>query len=103
MITTDANFDADTWVSMMRGLSPVAKYAIQLYRRCKMFNELEMPEFGGVLDQDERTIQILEAVHNGLGRIHSDKMAEATRRNTNKPNSIENFSMGKSYSKSRRS
>jgi hypothetical protein len=40
------------------------KQAIKLYNRCTMFkNDLALPASGGVLDQNETVVRILEVIH----------------------------------------
>jgi hypothetical protein len=39
-----------------------------------MFNELALPEAGGVLDQDERIVRMLEIVHDEVMAIRKDEL-----------------------------
>lgn len=69
---------------MLASLSPLARYAVKLYFRCKMFKELELPEDGGVLDQSEMLMSMLETVHSYV-IDHHNKEHEKIIRAGNKP------------------
>ena len=68
----------------LASLSPIARNAIKLYFRCQMFNEIALPEEGGVLDQNELLVSMLETVHNYVMEHHNREM-EQTIRSGNKP------------------
>ena len=65
-------------------LSPIARNAVRLYFRCQMFNEIALPESGGVLDQNELLVSILETVH-GYVMEHRNRENEKMIRAGNKP------------------
>ena len=90
---------------MLAGLSPVARYAVKLYFRCQMFKEIALPQEGGVLDQSEMVVSMLETVHGYVLETRNDEMERIHRKNnTPEPNIpgvdsklTENISIGKNY------
>ena len=78
--------------------------AITLYNRCVMFNEIALPYPGGVLDQDELTVSVLERIHWKKNQILADRMEQQIRRmKENDGKSLDSIQIGKSYSKRSRS
>jgi len=78
--------------------------AITLYNRCVMFNEIARPNTGGVLDQDELTVSVLERIHWKKNQILADRMEQHLRRAKEKDGkSLDSIQIGKSYSKRSRS
>ncbi len=65
-------------------LSPIARNAVRLYFRCQMFSEIALPESGGVLDQNELLVSILETVH-GYVMEHRNREMDKSIRAGNKP------------------
>ncbi len=97
-------YDAATRGALLARLSPIAQYAVNLYFRCQMFKEIALPEEGGVLDQNDMVVSMLETVHNNVLRIRADQMEQASRPKT--PSLIlpgvdtrvtESFSIGNEY------
>mgnify|MGYP003146152217 CR=1 FL=1 len=88
-------------------LSPIARNAVRLYFRCQMFNEIALPESGGVLDQNELVVSMLETVHGFVMEFRNREMDKSIRVG-NKPaqsfpgvnsRDTENISIGKNFNK----
>lgn len=101
-------YDAETRGWTLASLLPVTRFAVKLYFRCQMFNEIALPEEGGVLDQPEFICSMLDAVHSEVKQLQADRMDAISR---HKPNTThpgvdtrmtENISIGKNYNRSRR-
>ena len=97
-------YDAKTRGMILADLSPIARYAVKLYFRCQMFKEIALPEDGGVLDQSEMVVSMLETVHGYVLEIRNDEMEKIHRGNNPPPNIpgvdpklTENISIGKNY------
>ena len=72
--------------------------AISLYGRCVMFNEIALPQAGGVIDQDEMTVAVLERIHRKVNQIMADRMEERARRmNKHDGKAIDSIQIGHSY------
>ena len=94
---------------MLAALSPAARYAVKLYFRCRMFKELALPQEGGVLDQEEMVVSMLETVH-GFVIEHHNREHEKVIRAGNKPaqsfpgvnpRETENISVGNTHNRRR--
>ena len=78
--------------------------AIKLYNRCRMFNEIALPCAGGVLDQDELTVIILEKIYGKHQQIIADRMEQLNRRLKQQDGkSLDSIQIGKSFSQRSRS
>lgn len=92
---------------MLASLSPVAKYAVRLYFRCKMFKEIALPESGGVLDQSEMVVSMLETVHGYVIEHHNREQEKIIRAGNNPAQSFpgvntretENIHIGGNYNR----
>lgn len=92
---------------MLASLSPVARYAVKLYFRCLMFKEIALPQAGGVLDQDDFVVSMLETVHSYVIARHNREHEKIVRKGSNPAPSfqgidrrdIENTSIGGSYNR----
>lgn len=51
--------------------------ALKLYNRCVLFGRIAKPYEGGVQDQPELIVQILEAVDSAIQEINRRKQADA--------------------------
>lgn len=97
-------YDAETRGWMLASLSPVARYAVKLYFRCQMFKEIALPEDGGVLEQSEFIVSMLESVHSEVMMVRTELMEDSYRP---KPTVIEgvdsslteNIHIGNNYSR----
>lgn len=97
-------YDAPTRGVLLARLSPIAQYAVNLYFRCQMFKEIALPEEGGVLDQNDMIVSMLETVHNNVLRTRADQMERASRPQPpslilpgHDPRMTESFSIGNEY------
>jgi len=69
-----------------------------------MFNEIALPCAGGVLDQDELTVVILERIYRKHQQIMADQMEQLNRRIKQQDGkSLDSIQIGKSYSQRSRS
>jgi len=69
-----------------------------------MFNEITLPCAGGVLDQDELTVVILERIYGKHQQIMADRMEQLNRRIKQQDGkSLDSIQIGKSYSQRSRS
>lgn len=69
--------DEDAWYKLAVDIPSWVHRGMQLYRRCRMFNEIALPESGGVLDQQEIIVQILEEVHRAFKEHEVKKQQDA--------------------------
>jgi hypothetical protein len=60
---SDLIIDEEKWREYVAELPRWTKRAMLLYRRCQLFRDIALPEAGGVLDQSERLVQILQEIH----------------------------------------
>lgn len=96
----DSAYDSTTRAQTLAGLSPIAQFAINLYNRCSMFNEIALPEEGGILDQDELLVLLLEKVHNEVMEIRLERMENISRTGSQPnipgvdPKKVENIKIG---------
>ena len=97
MLSQQPNVDIDAEFSLM----PLwVQRAIKLYNRCRMFNEIALPCAGGVLDQDELTVVILERIYGKHQQIMADQMEQLNRRIKQQDGkSLDSIQIGKSYSR----
>lgn len=100
-------YDLETRGWELASLSPIARNAVRLYFRCQMFSEIALPESGGVLDQNELVVSMLETVH-GFVMEHRNREHEQAIRAGNKPaqsfpgvntRETENIHIGDNYNK----
>lgn len=101
LLSQQPNVDIDAEFSLM----PLwVQRAIKLYNRCRMFNEITLPCAGGVLDQDELTVVILERIYGKHQQIMADRMEQLNRRIKQQDGkSLDSIQIGKSYSQRSRS
>ena len=66
-------YDAETRGRIMLNLSQVTRFAVNLYFKCQMFNEIALPEEGGVLDQSDHIVAMLMEVHNNAAAIRQEQ------------------------------
>ncbi len=78
----------------------LAKEATKLYFRCAMFNEIALPGEGGILDQDERLVKLLEVVHGEIMYIREQQHKDISRPPTT--TTLEHFQAGNIHSRTRR-
>jgi len=72
--------------------------AISLYNRCRMFNEIALPCNGGVIDQDEMTVVVLQRIYQKHNEIIADRMEQQMRHMKERDNkAVDNIQIGKSY------
>lgn len=57
---------------------------INLYRRCRDFNDINLPNEGGILHQDEFTMQCFTIIHHSFNNAHNEKVEDAIRSVENK-------------------
>lgn len=96
-------YDTETRGLMMSTMSPLTRFAVKLYFRCAMFKEIALPEEGGVLDQSEILVSMLETVHNNV-MLEREKMTKSAIEPTKSqnipgidPKMIESISIGTQY------
>lgn len=100
-------YDALTRGKMLATLSPNARFAVKLYFRCQMFKEIALPAEGGVLDQSEFMVAMLEAVHGQVMTIRQEQMEASYKPKPTiipgvDPSVTENVHIGKDFIKTRR-
>jgi len=107
LLADPSPYDPQTRNEIMASLSPVARFAIKLYFRCRLFNEIALPEEGGILDQSEMMVAMLEAVHTNVMEMRERKMNQINRPSPNNiqgidPKVTEGVSIGKTYRRVKR-
>jgi len=68
----------EVWDQYLYELPAWTKRAIRLYQRCQMFKELATPDAGGVLDQSELTVQMLEVIYK-VDKQHQERLERDAR------------------------
>ena len=57
--------------------SPLITQFIQLYFRCRRFAGMQLPEAGGILDQEEITMQAFEIIHDVVSEYEQERQKDA--------------------------
>lgn len=84
LIEPPPQLDVDEEFSSM---SEYAQNATLLYFRCRMFKELALPQQGGLEDQNELLMQMLEAAHRTYVSIQVQRNEQKARAIQSKANS----------------
>ena len=60
--------------------SPLISQHLQLYFRCRRFSGMQLPCEGGILDQEEITMQLLEIIHEIVVEYEREQQEDAVNR-----------------------
>jgi hypothetical protein len=74
---TEIGIDKDKWSEYAAKFPSWIHNSIKLYYRCQMFSELAFPEAGGVLDQTELIVSILEQIHEVRAKFERKRQRDA--------------------------
>lgn len=53
---------------------------IKLYKRCRDFNSFHLPSEGGILDQEERLMQVFDIIHSAYVKFENEESEDRIRK-----------------------